>query len=71
VENKVVTRAFKHVHDDIRRLQIDVDKLKNRRLNDLLDVADTEHPQNGQMLAYVEGDNCEGYWLPVDAPSEG
>lgn len=71
VENKVVTRAFKHIHDDIRKLQIDVDKLKNRKLNDLLDVIDAEQPENGQMLAYVKEDGCEGYWKPTEVPEAG
>lgn len=71
VENKVITRALRHICDDIETLRIDVNKLKDLKLNDLSDVVDAEQPVNGQMLTYVKEDGCEGYWKPTEVPEAG
>jgi hypothetical protein len=74
VQNKVVTRAFKHIHGDIIKLNIDVKNLKDRlddlKLDDLADVS-AQGPKNGQMLAYVQGEGCKGQWELTPKPEEG
>jgi hypothetical protein len=60
VENKVITRALKHIQNNVAK-----------KLNDLEDVIDAEHPENGQILSYVKEDGCEGYWKPVEIPRAG
>lgn len=79
VQNKIVTRAFRHIHNDIeeikdkygkgiQNLYIEVEDLKKKKLNDLADVTDTESPSNGEMLTYVKDGDCEGSWQPTEAP---
>lgn len=73
VQNKVVTRAFKHIHGDIVKLNIDVKNLKDRldelKLDDLADVS-AQGPKNGQMLAYVQGEGCKGQWELTPKPEK-
>ena len=73
VQNKVVTRAFKHIHGDIVKLNIDVKNLKDRlddlKLDDLADVS-AQGPKNGQMLAYVQREGCEGQWELTPKPEK-
>jgi hypothetical protein len=73
VQNKVVTRAFKHIHGDIIKLNIDVKNLKDRlddlKLDDLADVS-AQGPKNGQMLAYVQGEGCKGQWELTPKPEK-
>jgi len=82
VQNKVVTRAFKHIHNDIeevkdklekniRNLYSEVSELKDKKLDDLSNIIDASQPENGQLLAYVKEGNSEGYWKLTEAPSVG
>lgn len=60
VENKVVSRALQNLHNMVPK-----------KLDDLSDVSDAEHPVNGQLMAYVKvSDDCDGYWKPLEAPHE-
>jgi hypothetical protein len=63
VQNKVVTRAFKKIKELFNKVV--------KKLSDLEDVTDVEHPVNGQLMAYVKvSDDCDGYWKPLEAPRE-
>lgn len=62
VQNKVVTRAFEKIKELFNKVV--------KKLNDLEDVTDAEHPENGQLLVYVKpNEDCDGYWKPGPKPT--
>ena len=65
LENRVITRALKHIQGMI----INLEKGLVKKLDDLKDV-DAEAPENGQMLAYVKTGDCEGLWKVTPKPKK-